>query len=117
MNNYITLIIKAIDTINAVLQPKSTTSLLGQQSKPSATIRAEVRSIIPHGDQLTELVIVAREHGGPKHGILPATQLYNEIMQQDRINQLKQSLNCEKVVPHVEVDLKFISEPCKKSLV
>jgi len=49
------------------------------------------------------VVICAREQGGSKHGLLTATELYNELMQQERIVQMKQNLNVEKVVPHVEV--------------
>lgn len=94
---------QAIDTVNQILQPKPSAPLLmSSQPKQAMNIRAEIKSTIALADQLTEFVITARDF--EKHRLLSATEFYNELMQQERFNQLKQNMLCEKVVPHAEPD-------------
>ena len=51
-----------------------------------------------------QVVITAKEFGGGggARGLLPATELYNELAQ--KTTELRQQLCCEKVVPRLEVD-------------
>ena len=83
---------------------------MSSQPKQAMNIRAEIKSTIALADQLTEFVITARDF--EKHRLLSATEFYNELMQQERFNQLKQNMLCEKVVPHAEVSLVYFINKC-----
>ncbi|KAI1731799.1 DEAD/DEAH box helicase domain-containing protein [Ditylenchus destructor] len=95
--------LKLIDAVNNLLRNRpASTSMMGPaapQRNPTA-IHVEIKSIIPIGDAMTEVVIFVNES---RRGIWPALELYNELMQTERANFLKGSLNCEKVVPRIEV--------------
>lgn len=102
-----------IDAINNVLRMKAPaaapattsffmSSVASQQPTvdPTLQIFTEIKSIIPHGEALTEIIIVVNEY---RQGVWPAMKLYNELKQTEKFNLLKQNLNCERVVPHVEL--------------
>jgi len=91
---------KVIDVINSILQPKP--SIMQTTTNPAPNFHIEIKSVIPVGEQL-QLIICAKGQG-VKYGLIPATELYNELMQQDRLSELKKNLHCEKVVPRVEIN-------------
>lgn len=94
---------KIVHDLGAILraskQPAPMLGLIQQQQQPAKpSLRVEIKSINAHDEQNTEVVILAKESGR----IIPALDLYNELMQ--KANELQQQLLCKKIAPRVEID-------------
>uniref|UniRef100_A0A914NM65 Nucleoporin Nup54 alpha-helical domain-containing protein n=1 Tax=Meloidogyne incognita TaxID=6306 RepID=A0A914NM65_MELIC len=94
---------KIVHDLGAILrsskQPAPMLGLIQQQQQPvKPSLRVEIKSINAHDEQNTEVVILAKESGR----IIPALDLYNELMQ--KANELQQQLLCKKIAPRVEID-------------
>uniref|UniRef100_A0A914MQ43 Nucleoporin Nup54 alpha-helical domain-containing protein n=1 Tax=Meloidogyne incognita TaxID=6306 RepID=A0A914MQ43_MELIC len=94
---------KIVHDLGAILraskQPAPMLGLIQQQQQPAKpSLRVEIKSINAHDEQNTEVVILAKEAGR----IIPALDLYNELMQ--KANELQQQLLCKKIAPRVEID-------------
>ncbi|KAL7071361.1 hypothetical protein ACQ4LE_009261 [Meloidogyne hapla] len=95
---------KIVHDLGAILrtskQPAPMLGLMQQQQQQPAkpSLRVEIKSINALDEQNTEVVILAKESGR----IIPALDLYNELMQ--KANELQQQLLCSKIAPRVEID-------------
>nr|CAD2189384.1 unnamed protein product [Meloidogyne enterolobii] len=94
---------KIVHDLGAILraskQPAPMLGLIQQQQQPAKpSLRVELKSINALDEQNTEVVILAKESGR----IIPALDLYNELMQ--KANELQQQLLCKKIAPRVEID-------------
>lgn len=110
---------KIIDAINHILRTKlvPAPSLLGAAAPSTAEsgikIFTEIKSISSHDETFSEVIINVNEY---RRGIWNATDLYNELTQADRLNQLKQTLNCEKIVPLIEITRDELENYLKRPL-